>query len=161
MFAICASNSLCSLCQLCRLQRVFRIRRLRWLRHIQMKRDPDLIRKLLLRFEKTEEIRLSRPDLATDGYSEEQVRLHLDLLEEKGWLDHHIVQMGMTRFDTGYRPTHDGYDFLDSVRDPQIWEKTKQGARKVGALSLDVLSDIAKGIIKKRIADLSGVEVEF
>lgn len=126
-----------------------------------MKRDPDLIRKLLLRFEKTEEIRLSRPDLATDGYSEEQVRLHLDLSEEKGWLDHHIVQMGMTRFDTGYRPTHDGYDFLDSVRDPQIWEKTKQGARKVGALSLDVLSDIAKGIIKKRIADLSGVEVEF
>lgn len=128
-----------------------------------MKRDPDLIRKLLLRFEQTEEVRLSRKDLAIDGYGEEQIRLHLDLLEEKGWLDHHIIHMagGLTRFDTGYRPTHDGYDFLDSVRDPQIWEKTKQGARKVGALSLDVLSDIAKGIIKKKIADLSGVEIEI
>ena len=37
--------------------------------------------------------------------------------------------------------------FLDTIRDPDGWAKTKSGAEKAGAFSIDVLSDIAKGVI--------------
>lgn len=59
------------------------------------------------------------------------------------------------------RMTWQGHEFLDRIRDPQIWAKTKEGAKRVGSFSLDVLSDIARGIIKKKISDLSGIELDL
>lgn len=40
--------------------------------------------------------------------------------------------------------------FLDTNRDPDVWAKTKSGAEKAGASSIDVRSDIAKGVISPR-----------
>ena len=44
-----------------------------------------------------------------------------------------------------------GHDFLDSVRDPEIWRKTKEGATKAGGFTLDLLMDLAKAIIKAKL----------
>ena len=62
-------------------------------------------------------------------------------------------------YDYGYRPTSQGYNLLDSIRDPEIWKKTKQGAAAAGGFTLDLLQALATGFIKKQIKDKTGVEL--
>jgi hypothetical protein len=52
-----------------------------------------------------------------------------------------------------------GHDFLDSVRDPEIWAKTKQGAETAKGFTVDLLKDLAKGLVKKQIEDYTGVKL--
>ncbi len=53
--------------------------------------------------------------------------------------------------------TWEGHDFLDSVRDPKIWAKTKDGALAAGGFTVDLLKDLAKGFVKKQIEERTGV----
>ncbi len=57
------------------------------------------------------------------------------------------------------RLTWDGHDFLDSIRDPVIWQETKEGVKKAGGFSLELLGDLAKGLLKKKIEDHTGVQL--
>jgi hypothetical protein len=52
-----------------------------------------------------------------------------------------------------------GHDFLDSVRDREIWAKTKNGALAAGGFTIDLIADLAKGFLKKQIEDRTGVEL--
>jgi hypothetical protein len=47
--------------------------------------------------------------------------------------------------------------FLDTVRDPEIWKKTKEGAISAKGFTLDLLQDLAKGFIKKQIEERTGI----
>jgi hypothetical protein len=47
-----------------------------------------------------------------------------------------------------------GYEFLDSVRDPDIWRKTKAGAEKMGSWTIKLLADLATGFIKAKAIEL-------
>ena len=55
--------------------------------------------------------------------------------------------------------TWSGHDFVDAVRDDEIWGKTRQGAKAAGGFSVDLLKDLAKGFIRKKIAEHTGVEI--
>ena len=55
--------------------------------------------------------------------------------------------------------TWDGHDFLDSIRDPVIWNKTKEGAKKAGGFTVSLLADLAKGLIKTQIEKHTGVKL--
>jgi hypothetical protein len=59
------------------------------------------------------------------------------------------------------RLTWSGHEFLDNVRDPEIWRRTKEGADKVGGFSLEVLGASAKGFIKKQVSEKTGSELDF
>ena len=59
------------------------------------------------------------------------------------------------------RLTWDGCDFLDSVRDDEIWRQTKDGVTKAGGFSLDLMKALAKGLIKKQIETHTGVELDL
>jgi hypothetical protein len=37
---------------------------------------------------------------------------------------------------------------LESVRNPETWQKTKEGAHKIGSWSVSLLSDMAKAYAK-------------
>ena len=127
-----------------------------------MKRDMDLIRDLLLAIEDKEETDGNhlfqfdeKDDLGIVGHSKEQVNYHLVMLIESGLLK------GEESYD---RPiisklTWQGHDFLDYVRDPEIWQKTKDGAKKAGGFSIELLGDLAKGFIKKKIEDHTGIKI--
>jgi len=56
--------------------------------------------------------------------------------------------------ETYVRITNAGHDYLDSIRDPEVWRKTKQAAAKAGGFTLDVLSDVAKSIISGALIGL-------
>lgn len=49
--------------------------------------------------------------------------------------------------------TWDGYNFLNNIRQKNIWEATKTGAKKVGAMSISAISMIAMEIIKSIVTN--------
>ena len=131
-----------------------------------MKRDMDLIRELML-FLEAQDLRpgavryLSayEGNLPVDGYTSDQIDGHLELIARSGFI-----------VNGGSRPMRGiafmglewaGHDFIDSVRDPEIWKATKSTVEKVKGFSVELLVEVAKGIIKKKISDLSGIEINL
>lgn len=127
-----------------------------------MRRDMDLLRLLLLKLEIISEEAHSififdYEELAVEGYTEDMVAYHLDLAVEAG-----LIDQGGSGTMSGFmfrRLTWSGHDFTDAIRDDDIWQKTRQGANAAGGFSLELLRDLAKGFIKKKIADHTGIEI--
>ena len=106
-----------------------------------MKRDFDLVRKLLFFFEEKADM---SPVLWTDppqieGYSKEEVKYHLILLYQGGLVDgepmrsttsDRIIDMGAV-----FSLTWEGHEFLEKIRSDKVWEKVKQ---KIGSVGLEL-----------------------
>jgi len=129
-----------------------------------MKRDMDLIRELLLKLESLPAERGAvfhiAPDdveVAVSGYDGDQIAYHLSLIREAGFIE----SPGSQPMDgiTFSRLSWDGHDFLDAIRDPEIWAKTKRGALAAGGFTFDLLKDLARGYIKKQITERTGVNL--
>ncbi|KCZ88038.1 DUF2513 domain-containing protein [Hyphomonas jannaschiana] len=125
-----------------------------------MKRDADLLRKILLAAEAKSDdgliVTLTPEDLPHPNF-EEVMWSHVLVLEDLGYIAHE-QQACDESVDVG-RITAAGYDFLDSVRDDEVWRKTKEAAASAGGFTIDLLGDLAKGLIKTQIKRLTGVEV--
>ncbi len=129
-----------------------------------MQRDMDLIRELLLKLEaypmSPGSIVYFEPgadELQVEGYDANQIEYHLDLIGEAD-----LIDMGGSRPMTGFtyrRLTWAGHEFLDSIRSPEVWSKTKNGAEAAGGFTVDLLKDIAKGFIRKQVEDYTGVKL--
>jgi hypothetical protein len=130
----------------------------------EMQREMDLIRELLLKLEalpmRPGEIMSITPDaeeIAVPGYSPDQIDYHLSQISKAGLIDEAGAR---PMIGIGFRClTPAGHDFLDSVRDPKTWEKTKKVAARAGGFTIDILKDIALGLIKKQIDRLTGVKL--
>ena len=107
-----------------------------------MKRDPDLLRLILLAIEaepayhRDGHFRLSVP-----GYPEEEVQYHLALLGETGLVK--VKDLGFNEYFVT-RLTWEGHEFLDAIRKDSIWNKAKGKALETtGAMGLNVLKALA------------------
>lgn len=128
-----------------------------------MKRDMSIIRELLLHLEKDENGLLGGrnktahdPLFKIEGQHPDTIHYHLLLLSDGGYLN--LQWQNSTDFRY-FGITWKGHDFLDSIRDPEIWKKTVGAAEHAGGWTIDLLGDIAKGLIKKKIKDHTGVEI--
>jgi hypothetical protein len=132
-----------------------------------MKRDMDLIRELLLKLEALDippgtltPLSPHGPALAIEGFTGDDIGHHLRMMVSGGF-----IETGSSRpfGPEGSLMFHaiswQGHDFLDSVRDPKIWEKTKSGAEAAGGFTVDLLKDLAKGFIRKQVEELTGVKL--
>jgi Hypothetical protein (DUF2513) len=129
-----------------------------------MKRDMDLIRIILLEVE-----RLGRPTVGdqtiesdVEGRSDQEIDYHLWLMVEAGWIDAQIVSNQHVHTQRRVKPrrlTHDGHDFLDVVRDADTWRNTKEGVLKAGGWTFDIIKDLAKSFIKKKLEDNTGMKL--
>lgn len=52
-----------------------------------------------------------------------------------------------------------GHDFLDAVRDDNIWKKVKLGASRAGAGSMEFLFEIAKAYVKQSVQEKLGFQI--
>jgi hypothetical protein len=52
-----------------------------------------------------------------------------------------------------------GHDFLDTVRNPAVWEKTTKVAEKAGAGTIELFWSIAKEIVKAEIKRHTGLDL--
>jgi len=116
-----------------------------------MKLDKDLVREILLAVEGSDRLPTGKIDLDLPGRDSNLVSYHIMLLDEAGLL----VGRDATTHD-GYRwqvrrLTYRGHEFLDTIRDGEIWRKTKAGAEKVGGASIAFLWEIAKQEVKAKL----------
>jgi hypothetical protein len=130
-----------------------------------MKRNMDLIRELLLKLEAYSNppgtiaiIDPYRGQFNIDGYSSDELAYHLALIREAGFIESPGSQPAGVGI-TFRRLSWDGHDYLDAVRDPKIWQKTKGSAEAVGSFTFDLVKDLAKGFIKTKIKEHTGVDL--
>lgn len=129
-----------------------------------MRRDPDLIRALILKLEAyplpfgaVAYFETGDPDIMVEGYEPDQIGYHARLLADAGYIDEPDSRPMRGFAFRGL--TWAGHDFADSVRDPEIWNKTKGSASAAGGWTLDLLGELAKGFLKKKIEQHTGVSL--
>lgn len=118
-----------------------------------MKRDLDLVRKLLSVIESADGGFLATIP-AIDGYTAEQVGYHAYLMGQAGLITA-IDATSVSDRSPNAIPmalTWAGHDFLDSIKDDNLWNKAKDVAIKpLAGLAFDVLKEWLKQEAMRRI----------
>ncbi|KQP89824.1 hypothetical protein ASF57_23595 [Methylobacterium sp. Leaf117] len=127
-----------------------------------MKRDMDLVRSILI------EIEEGRYTFDFDTLKVETDDQMYELMK----LKHHIAIMvqaelinlsgnsPLWREDAPYNQievvglTWKGHDFVDAIRDPAVWRKTKEGASKVGGAGFGFILELGKAYAKQELQKL-------
>lgn len=117
-----------------------------------MKRNLDLIRTILLKIEKQEIEGFMLSDIIDNECSMQEAQYHIDLLEDAKFIILGGSSLGKSNdgIFKNYiiiRMTSLGHDYLDSVRDSSIWEKTKEKCSKVESVSLGIIQNVASNLI--------------
>ena len=114
-----------------------------------MKRDMDLVRKILLKIE--DEYRTTTLfNIQIEGYDMETVAYHCKIMHEAGLVSSFSAQYG-DNIVWGLRVgslTWNGNDYLDKVRDDSVWNKTKEVIKEKGLpLVFETIKTISTAII--------------
>ena len=128
-----------------------------------MKIDPDYLKKILLTFEASPTPIADILFLRENGlnYEDDAFVFHMGILVDLGLVERDDGDrgFGMFRGADGHiawsrlplRMRARGYEFLEDIRDPEIWQITKERSKKVGQASLEFLWEIAKAEIKSKL----------
>lgn len=121
-----------------------------------MKRDMELIRKLLFFFEeKIDGVVVKVPPI--EGYDERNIRYHCVLLHDAGLLRCEPVTSSTSDrviYVLPFELTWAGHEFLDKVRSEFIWNKMKSETKDRSlSLSFGIINEMAQRFI---LAALSG-----
>lgn len=123
-------------------------------RTVEVQRDMDLVRELLLRIEQdksldgTRWIGFTPAELGMEQRSVEEIAYHLDLLIDAGLVEGKSYGGAIPAIA---RLTWDGHEFLDNIKNTDVWSKTKQRVGDLANVSLKVIAAIAEAEIKKRL----------
>ena len=81
------------------------------------------------------------------------ISLHIELLIDDGFIEtSEPIYCGPISDYWIYRLTSSGYDYLDAIRNPSIWQSTLNKIESVGgSVTLDVVKSIAVSIIKSHL----------
>ena len=117
--------------------------------------NQDCIRDVLLQVESaklTDYITEETLQVKLPAYTQDEICYACYLLGDAGYLN-----IEKTRFlrHAGVRVhsmTYKGHGFLDQIRDATVWGKVKTQAKKIGAIALPALADIAKDVIAAKIS---------
>lgn len=113
-----------------------------------MKRDMDKVRSVLLALEAHDGPFVTTFDTPALGDTEsgKETVEYILMLQSAGFLESSQRSV--------YRISWSGHEFLDSVRDPEIWRKTKDGANKLGSWSLKLLGELAVGFARAKAQEI-------
>jgi len=128
-----------------------------------MKREPDLERQILFAIEAYDgESAPGYADLSHLDSSKLERDYHVVLLAEAGLIHAEDASTLGDRFAMmPIRLTMAGHEYLDTIRDEEVWCRTKEGAQAVGSFSLDALGALARGLVREKIRKHTGVEVDL
>ncbi|MEM0949292.1 MAG: DUF2513 domain-containing protein [Pseudomonadota bacterium] len=116
-----------------------------------MKRDLEVIRKILLQVEASDDDPTTLKDVTIPGVEQLKISHHIEMLSEAGFVD----AVDCTTMD-GHdwqvsRLTWNGYELLDAIRDEEVWEGTKSKLAKVGGYTLPIVQALASDFIRKQL----------
>lgn len=115
-----------------------------------VKRDLELLRRLLLSIEESDDIPVHPNQLTNLCSDQNLLNYHIYLLYEAGFI--HAIEVDvMGSYIPQYRIlylSNSGYDYLDSVRNVTIWNKVKSCLSSVGGnVALDIVQQLAEKFI--------------
>lgn len=120
-----------------------------------MKRDLDLVRKILMYYEDKEMDGMDR-SIEVEGYSESSIHYHLLLMDEAGLLrcERSVSSSTPSRVIKVYpfSLTWKGHEFLSSAKNESLWGKAKSlSLDKAGVLSFDIMKDLLISMAKDKL----------
>ena len=118
-----------------------------------MKRDMDLVRKILLAMEESSHGYFNGR-LVIDGYSVDQIGHHVYLMMQAG-----LVEGAESTTHNDQSPvaiptalTWQGHEFLDACRNESIWNKAKEKLQSLGGnVPFDVMKAVLIDIMRKQV----------
>jgi len=123
-----------------------------------MKRDMDLMRYIMLYLEENMNASkfYSSDDIDFSKFSKDIdnniINEHLMLLLKNDFID--AVYAGSEVEPITFmikRITNEGHDFLDSLRDDEIWNKVKEATINAGGFTLSFMVELGKEYVKERL----------
>ena len=117
-----------------------------------MKRDMELVRKILLTIENSPHGHAGR--LKIDGYTDEQVGYHVYIMGEAALLrTADVTSMGSKSPQAiPISLTWEGHEFLDAARDEGRWNKAMEKVKSIGGeVALSVLKELLVQIMKGQL----------
>lgn len=121
---------------------------------VNVKRDMELIRKLLLHIEEnTGGKRLRSTEIELDDYEKDEIGYHLKLLIDAGFTDAICSTAARDEFPECLIKglTWVGHDFLDSVRNDGVWGHVKNAIKPLGTVPFEVMKCVAVAYISKQL----------
>jgi hypothetical protein len=94
----------------------------------------------------------------------DELGYHVELLLDRGLVKALCLQeLGVHPADNfmDARLTWEGSDFIGSVRDEELWRKTKEGAVQAGGFTFDLVKALAKGLVKQKIEHHTGIKLDI
>ncbi len=117
-----------------------------------MKRDWDIIRTILLKTENKEEFSpITLSDFSTDKRA--FVSYNVELLLESGLIKGYMSSINndsrIGQDFSIYRLTWEGHEFLDSIKNDNVWKKTKDTfSQNCISMSFDLMKSMANEVAK-------------
>lgn len=112
-----------------------------------MRRDDELIRRLMLDFEASDDALLTHIyDDVEDADEHEREYWHLRLLADSGLLEQTSPSV--------FRMTSAGHDFCAAIKDDTIWRKTREASTAVAGVSLSMMKDIGLAYLRARLIEV-------
>jgi hypothetical protein len=127
-----------------------------------MKRDMDFIRQVLLKIEdgngRTKMVDLLPADAPEEDLA--KLQYHMGMLVDEAGLVRGIAGHSIGRQNwVDLNLTWQGHEFLDAVRDSEVWRRTKEGASRVGSFTIGFLVEIAKTYAKQVAKERLGLDL--
>jgi hypothetical protein len=118
-----------------------------------MKRDMDLVRKILLAMESHEHGFAPQP-FSVEGYDDEQVGHHVYLMGEASLINAadatHMQSKSPTAIPRSI--TWEGHEFLEAARKPAIWDAAKRKLADAGVgCTIELLKHVLIAISKQSL----------
>jgi Hypothetical protein (DUF2513) len=135
---------------------------------IRMQRDMDLVRELLLKLEAIDHrpgavlsFGADDPAIAIEGRAPDVIAYHLSLIYEAGFVETGTQGSGqtMSRQFMFRRLSWSGHEFLDTVRDPEVWRRTKAGMTQAGGWTIGLIKDMATAYAKHVAKERLGLDL--
>lgn len=90
--------------------------------------------------------------LTITPYSKDELLYTADKLIEAGYLNSRLGwNMQSSHIITVNSISYNGHQFLDTIRDNDIWKDTKNKASKIASVSLPIIQELATSFIKLKL----------
>ena len=126
-----------------------------------MKLNYDCVRSVLLTVEKSktidEELNLNPLTVETifeqlPKYEDNEILYTIEKLKEAGYINA-VLQFAAGHFIYGAVSsiTYSGHEYLDNIREPDVWRKVKAMLKNAGATTLPLISQAAQMLIGSQL----------
>ena len=130
-----------------------------------MKRDMDLVRKILFKMEDINRPNVSFSTFKVEGYSRSQIEYHMKIMGQAGLLHIDEDEITYPAYGIGmssptastkvvfqnYSLSWEGHEFLDAARDDKRWDKAKTAMSKAGGFVLPVMMQLLTSFMKAEL----------